>query len=663
MEKERHTVKGTEGARVNLRPLLLCALGLVFGVFLYFRITFGGLRPSDFCFLLLFLFAALLPFSPRRTLCVLGAVVVFAAAGFGISHAYMQNYGSTKEEGIYTVTGTVCSFTVQDGYTVSVIEDLFFDGERTGGKLRASVNSEKVRAGDIVTFKAKISTIQLSNRGDRFGEYLIYNDIRYTASDVKYQKIASSPNIFYGINSAFYDRLDRDMGGEQAKLAYALLTGNSNAIDGDLLSVVQSGGIAHIFAVSGLHIGILFGAVMMLLKPLKKFAVLPAVAFALLYAALCGFSVSAVRAVIMCAVLGSYRAIGRKYDFLQSVSLAAIAALLICPADLLSAGFQLSFGACVGLALFAGPIGRLLKKTKMPRFMSGYLAANLSVQLFTFPILMESFGYFSVWGFLLNLIFIPVLPVFFLAVFVFTALAVIIPPAAAVLLFVPKSLLSLFLLFFSPNAFTYVLTGFSLGMGGVVWLIGTVFLSDRIRMKRSARAIAAVVLAVVFSLAVVRENVVFSGGRITVYAGQDGNAALIETNETAVLIIDGEIRTRHCNDFLARNVWGELDGVIVLDAEEISAINHAAFLRTKAVYARDEVVTGLRKTPVVFGERVQIGELVFRFESREKLLLFAEGVAVEFDFTSLQGIGADLFINSSSGGLIFSLDRGIIKAL
>lgn len=648
-------------AHVNLRPFLFCALGLAFGIFLYGKIRFGGFQPSDVLFVLLFCLFAIRPVSLKRTAAVFLCLILSAAVGAGAFHLRVGSYLSVREEGAYTVTGTATSVTVKSGYSVVILSDLSFDGVPAAGKCRV-VLGEDVRTGDIFLLQAKIK--QANPEGDLSDSYLqslFVSDIRYTASASSSEAVGRSDNPFLRLNAALfrvlYDNLERD----EASVAYALLTGNSGGMDEGLSGAMRAGGIAHIFAVSGLHIGILFSAAYLCFRPLGKYRVLPALLLAVGYSALCHFTVSSVRAVIMCGVLGAHNAFGRKYDFLESVSFAAILILLFLPAEWYSAGFRLSFGACLGLALFSGTLSRAFTRIRIPRVIGGYLAASLSVQIFTFPVLLEAFGYFPVWGVLLNLIVVPCVPVLFLGLLLCAAFALLIPPAAPFFLLFPDGMLALFLFLFSAVDFSLVFAGFSLGAGAVVWLVACVALSQRFRLPNGARAAAAVGLAVLFTVCAVAENVVFSGCRITVYGRNQSSAALVRTREQNVLVIDGDITLAECEDFLSRNFGGELDAVVVLSENETAAINVAAFLNSQTVCARTETETGLRKTAVVFGETFETGALEFRYESDTKLTLTAEDVVVEFDFEGNAALSADLFVGGSAGGLNFYLKDGIIK--
>lgn len=652
----RVKLKTRELPRLNFRPLLFCAVGLIFGVFLYLRIRFGGVRASDFLFLFFLVPVAFVPLDWKRILAVTLSVLVVAGAGALLAHLYTERFLAGKQEGAYEITGTVQTYTEYNGFAGAVLTRLSFDGEGAGGKLYLTVDTVNIRPGDSLAFHAAVKRTEAG--AEAYEEYYFANDIRYTAhASVVIRSKGSDP--FLRLNGALYDVLHDNMERTNANVSYALLTGNSGNVDEELMTAMRQGGIAHIFAVSGLHIGILYAAVQLIFRRLKRLSFLPALVLSVFYAAMCGFTVSAIRAVIMSGVLGIWTALGRKTDFLNALSFAALAVLTIFPAQWLTAGFRLSFGACLGLALFSGTLSRAMKR--LPSFLSKYLAANLSVQLFTFPILLEAFGYVSVWGTLFNFLLVPALPVLFLGLLLCALLALIIPPAAGFFLMFPEGPVSLLVLLFTVADVSFVITGFSLGAGSGVWLVGASGLSGRVRLSRMARAVFGGAMAIVFALVVVLQNVVISGCKLTVYAGR-GSAVLVQTRSENVLILGSDISLSGCENFLARTYGGTLTAAVVL-SEDSAAINVAAFLPAAEVRARDEVETGLRNTVLLFGEEFSYGALVFRYESASKLALMAEGVVVEIDFEHSEALGADLFLQSGNGGLKFYLKDGIIKAL
>ena len=618
--------------------------------------------PSDFLFLVILLFFALFPLSWKRLLAILLPVCIFAGVGALSLHLYTQNYTSV-EAGECRLSGTVLSVAKKNGYSVVVLSDLALDGKETGGKCRIYLSTEEVLPADELVMSATVTPVDTENlSNDGYVQYLFSQNVRYTARASSFEITGRSNNPFLRLNAALYRTLYANMDGDEAGVAYALLTGNSGGMDEGILNVVQKGGIAHIFAVSGLHIGILYGAVYLVCRPMKKYRFLPALFAAATYCALCNFTVSSVRAALMCGVFGTVHALGKKYDFLESISLAAIVILLFSPAQWFGTGFRLTFGACTGLALFSDSFSRLFSRLKFPKIVNGYLSASLSATFFSVPVLLESFGYLSVWSVLLNLLILPLLPVIFLGLLLFALFALIIPPAAAFFLAFPESFLSLFLYIFSIIDPSFVLAGFALGAGGVVWWVACVALSSRFRLSLKGKGVAAAVLVCIFAVAVMYENIIFYGVRIDTYSYGERNAALVRTNSKAVLILDGEIKLSDCEEFLNRTYGGKLTAIIAL-SNGMSAVNTAAFLDTDVIYARTGIETGFHRTEVIFGEEFTCGALSFRYESGEKLVMLAQSLVVEFDFDGNSALGADLFIGGGRSGLKYFLKNGIISTV
>ena len=262
------------------------------------------------------------------------------------------------------------------------------------------------------------------------------------------------------------------------------------------------------------------------------------------------------------------------------------------------------------------------------------------------------------WSTLLNLILVPLVPVFFLCTLVSAALSLLLPFAAGVLLAFPEGLFALLILILSFSDWTLVLSGFVLGAGGVLFLFFCVFLSPRLRMRRLVRAGVAAAGCALFALVLVSNNVVFSGCRLTAYEEGESAAVLIETRTEHILVIDGDISLDECEDFLSRTYGGDLTAVIAL---EESALNTAAFLGAEEVRYKEPVPLGLHRTKALFGQSFSYGELSF-FYTAEGILFSCEGVVTEIAPEGEAG-KADFFLGKGSGGLKFFIEDGIIKQL
>lgn len=646
--------------RVNFRPLLFAAFGLCFGIFLYCRIRFGGFAPSDLLFLLCFLPLSPFPVTKQKILALMCLFLVFATVGAVGIHLYTNSYLRGKQEGDYTVEGTVSLIALGDGYMQAELEEVRLDGDEVSGKLKVYLTSERVRTGDRLIFDAHVSRCDLP--GGSADSYDFVNNIRYSATTDRFETGEKGFHPILSFNAALFNLLERNIGGEEGYISYALLTGNARMVDEGFMTAVRGGGIAHIFAVSGLHIGILFAAVMLLSRPLKKCSALPAILVCTLYCALCGWSVSSLRALIMCVALSLNTFSGRKTDMLNSVSLAATATLLFLPAQWLSVGFRLSFGACLGLALFSGSLTRGMKRAHIPRFLREYLSASLSVQLFTFPILIESFGYFSVWGLGLNLIIVPLLPFAFLTLLLCTLLSFVIPPAAVFFLIFPKGLFSVLLFLFAAADFGYVLTGFAFGSAAVAWLCGCFYATERVRLRPSVRGMAACAAVFLFSMCLVAENCLFGGAVVDVAAGEDGMCALVRCDDTNVLILGGTVSAKECDDFLARHT-GRVDAAVVLSSEQIATLNVAIFTGAQRVYCPRPLPDGLRETNVICGKFFSVGEFSFVYEADDVLTLFVRGNTLQFDPADTCKQESGIRFEKACGTLKYFLNYGIILLL
>jgi len=155
--------------------------------------------------------------------------------------------------------------------------------------------------------------------------------------------------------------------GQSGAFAAAILTGDRSGISQKVLHDLRNSNLAHLLAISGLHMGLLtgfvFGAVrlglaaipfVVLRFPVEKIAAFVAFPVATAYLALSGANVSTQRAFIMVSVMLLAIVLGRKAFSLRAVALAAVIILISRPESLIEAGFQMSFAATTALvAVFA----------------------------------------------------------------------------------------------------------------------------------------------------------------------------------------------------------------------------------------------------------------------------------------------------------------------
>lgn len=226
--------------------------------------------------------------------------------------------------------------------------------------------------------------------------------------------------LAWRVRGALLSRLDAGLPGPGADLLSALLLGARGRLPEDEVEAFRQAGVAHLLALSGLHVGILAAGGWWLLGFLRvprawRYPVLvPAVGF---YVLLGGARVSLLRAGIMFAVLGLFWllwergwVLRRWLDPLQGLALAAIGVLALWPWSALEVGFQMSFLATAGIVLLLpGWTGSSLR-ARLPRWVrpgADLLAVTLCAQAGAVPVVGSAFGYLAPYGLGANLALVP----------------------------------------------------------------------------------------------------------------------------------------------------------------------------------------------------------------------------------------------------------------
>ena len=211
-------------------------------------------------------------------------------------------------------------------------------------------------------------------------------------------------------------------------VAAALTTGERGAIPKHVLRAMRDAGLAHLLAISGLHIGLVAGILFFVVRfllaaippvalryPVKKWAALLALTGAFFYLLLSGATVPTQRAFLMLAVVLAAVVFDRTAISMRLVAWAAVLVLLIAPESLLSASFQMSFAAVTALvAVYEALAGRSSawragagRVRKLGLHVSGVLLTTVVAGLATAPFALYHFNRFALYGVAANLIAVP----------------------------------------------------------------------------------------------------------------------------------------------------------------------------------------------------------------------------------------------------------------
>ena len=193
--------------------------------------------------------------------------------------------------------------------------------------------------------------------------------------------------------------LENSLPERESGVMKAMLLGEKGALDPALKKLYQQSGIAHILAISGLHLSLLGMGLFRLLRRLRlprPLCVLICAVLLILYGQMTGLGPSSARALVMFLLRLAAPLFGRTYDLLTAVSLAALLLLIDQPLYLFHSGFLFSFGAVLAIGLLL-PV------------LPGRFSKVLAVPLANLPVYLSFYYVFPPYSLLLNLAVIPLM--------------------------------------------------------------------------------------------------------------------------------------------------------------------------------------------------------------------------------------------------------------
>lgn len=208
-------------------------------------------------------------------------------------------------------------------------------------------------------------------------------------------------------------------------LTAAITLGQKSSLRGTTKQHFAASGASHLLAVSGLHVGIIFMAISLLLRPFKryknvqKWGQIIVILLLWMYAFLCGLPPSIIRAVTMFSIGALGIITGQQNYGINNVCFTAFIMLLYNPNYLLDMGFQLSFSAVIGILLYVESRKSKVKSqckvsaeaskttNRLLTWAKDMCGISLVAQLATLPLILYYFGTFPTYFLLTNLVMIP----------------------------------------------------------------------------------------------------------------------------------------------------------------------------------------------------------------------------------------------------------------
>ncbi len=368
---------------------------------------------------------------PLCCVCVAFVVTVFLYLKFSPPQYPVHDHPEGEQ---ITLLGEVCKKEYKSGYQGSmlVIELKNVQGWSPGSGqegetskrgnvicyIEANEGLVVPKAGSVVAVEGEVSYFDTARNPGEFDaqdyyrilgvEFRLYKTRIRTESS----RYSAYHEILYRLRCHFEGVFDSALAPKDASIMKAVLLGNKSELDTQSRQLFQRSGIAHILAISGLHITLLgMGLYKMLRKVCIPQAVCAVVSIGLMiaYGDMVGMSSSAYRAVFMFGMQLVAQMLRRTYDMLTALALAAVLILFEQPLYLYHSGFQLSFGAILGVGCLSDVVKpvELGKGKRLTEKAALSLCGSLSIFLVHFPIMLCVYYEFPIYSFLLNLVIIP----------------------------------------------------------------------------------------------------------------------------------------------------------------------------------------------------------------------------------------------------------------
>ena len=289
--------------------------------------------------------------------------------------------------------------------------------------------------GSLVILKGTLKNFQQPTNPGQFNAPFYYQILRISFR-LNQAEIQVKSDRFYKIAEGLYQlrrkagsKMDALLPEQEASVMKTMLLGEKGILDEEIKGLYQRNGIAHILAISGLHISMIGMGLYQLLRraglKIKLSAILASIII-VLYGMMTGFAVSAIRAIAMFLLQMLAQILGRTYDRITALAVAAVLVLVEQPLYLFHSGFQFSFLCVLGISLILPVLGNVRKGKK--------LFEGVALMAVTLPVYLRVFYQIPVYSMFLNFIVLPMMSilmgagiVMILAAFLCTPLAI---PAA-----------------------------------------------------------------------------------------------------------------------------------------------------------------------------------------------------------------------------------------
>lgn len=284
------------------------------------------------------------------------------------------------------------------------------DGVRVVSRLKPITNSRRLQNGhfDYVRYQHIHGVVART--------YI--NKDSWKRSRVSMRRLGVMQRVLIGMRSA-RDRLllhnEKHNMSESAYAVVAAMTmGDRSGLTRELRQSYAASGASHVLALSGLHLGVIYGLLSLIFvhRRMRVLGQVLAMVAIWAYAALVGMPPSVLRSATMLTIFAFVVLTGRRQVSLNTLAFAAVVQLVVSPLSLWDVGFQMSFLAVLGIVMLNMRLGNLatpvwLSRWRVIGWVWSLVKVSLAAQIAVAPLSMYYFGTFPCYFLLTNLVAIP----------------------------------------------------------------------------------------------------------------------------------------------------------------------------------------------------------------------------------------------------------------
>lgn len=534
------------------RPLLWSLMALCLGILM----TFFQCEGPVYCLLPLLLVPTPLVFKRMRAADVILVICIYSAGVFnGLQVFVVSDHLEAVFSEVKEISGVIETIPVVEGnqtqLDIQVEEPLALKGLTI--RVKSYEANKALKPGDQVNCRGELTLPQRARNPGGFDEWL-YLKAEGVEGIMKCRDPGSvmktgSLNRLKDVPGRYHQRLcrqcDQIFNQGQSELIKGVVLGEKT-ISESVEAAFRKAGVSHVLSVSGLHVTGLYGALLIFMRKTRikqAYRLWLAVPFLIFYVFLTGAKPSVIRATIMLTVMILGEGIQENTDSLSALCLAAIVILIHSPAQLFSAGFQLSFSSVLGILFFNRPLCyrfEVLFK-RPPGYIVSSLILTLSATVGTLPSMLVHFRTVSLIGILANLAVVPLTGLLMgfsvmalLILGCFPTLTVLAMPAAF-----SADLMTRLAFFFARLDLLVVHRGGLNGLEAILVFGPLLIITGYVNLKqKKIRKRAVPILSGILVLLVIGSRIP-QPMRVTFLDVGQGDSALVETPSGQTYLIDG----------------------------------------------------------------------------------------------------------------------------